>query len=188
MLKNLVYRILHPYRPAAYWHNIGPEELTERLSTNRDLTIQQLKKLQFHTVFEIGIGEGHVTEAVLNECKISKYDACDMSPVRQHEAAGRLAQYPQFTSVLEPFQTIRLNHQYDMILALQCLMHIPPRDMKSIIAKMIRHAKKYVVNVDYYNETKERLAPHCFGHDYGELYGRHGWQTTKINLLYRRNC
>lgn len=186
MIKTLKAQ-LYPYRPLVYWHKAGPMNISDKTRHHYQLMEQHLMKLEFHTVFELGIGEGHFAKELLDKREIKKYDSCDITPCRQVVARRRLAEYPQFSTSLSPFQTLELGHKYDLVLAMQCLMHIPAREIKGVVGKMIDQSNRYVVNMDYWSPVTKQLSPHCFLHDYEGLYERFGWKASRMELPFRQS-
>lgn len=180
-------RLLSPYRPNQYWRNAGRIPMNDTLRKQAVNILRYLDELKFDSVYEVGVGEGRIAEIILNTRAISSYDSCDMTPVRRDVVAAKLKRYPQFGVRLESFQEADLQHTYDLILAVECLMHIKRDDLSAVIRKMANHAHKYIVNVDYWERVPVKyLAPHNFAHDYKKLYKSMGLTCRLIELPYRQ--
>ena len=186
MLPFRIRRHLHPYRPESYWGDAGRIHVTDMVQEHRTLLLRRLERLEFKTVFEIGVGEADIARELLTRNIIERYDSCDLTPTRQTVARRLTKHYPQFATVLGSFQTVPVQLRYDLMLATECLMHIRPREIRAVMQKMTGHANKYCVNMDYWERDPVSLGTQTFLHDYEALYGQFGWSATRIPLPHRQ--
>jgi SAM-dependent methyltransferase len=169
------------------------------------MLIDYLKTIEFHTVLEVGCGFGRITKLLLENFDISKYMAIDISPDQIWSAkeyikgaphaddvaflkgdfASRKTYMP--TYVRKPTAAERKENpkvvavstdelvKFDLVISVEMLMHILPRDIKYVVQKMMSLSNKHVINVDWYEEpeelVKKPIAPINFVHDYQKLYG-----------------
>jgi len=124
-----------------------------------------LEKLDFESVFEVGCGWGRITKLIQDNFNVKTYHACDVSPNR--------TKLVKLESVInEPFQSIKFDRKYDLVIAVEVLMHIPPIEIKSFIEKMYDISDKHIVTLDYYpkGESFTLFDPFNFIHEYPELF------------------
>lgn len=147
-------------------------------TSSNDFRIQEeyllnlLKDINFESVFEIGCGWGRITKLILDNFKTKTYHACDISPDR--------AKLVGIDVITKPFQEIEFNQKYDLVIAVEVLMHIPPEEIKQVIDKIYMISKKHIVTLDYFPKGQRvtNLAPFNFIHEYKELF------TGKVNHKY----
>lgn len=177
-----------PYNPVTYWRDAGRVIMTDRLSEQAENIVRHITELDFRSVFELGVGEGRITEPILRTKTIDCYDSCDMTPDRHTVLTRKLADYPQFNTELIPFEQIQIRRKYDLVLAVECLMHVTPKDLPEVMRKMADCSAKYVVNVDavWSAAIGSKWAKHNFPHDYERIYNSLGFSCRKIELPYQQ--
>ena len=137
------------YNPEKYWKNAGEVQKDESLKKQGVSIVEHILSLEFDTVFELGVGEGRITEPILKNKKISLYDSIDYTPTRIDIIKEKLKSYPQFTVTYGNFQSVNIKKKYDLVLASEVLMHITPKDIKNVIEKMLQISSKYVISIDW---------------------------------------
>ena len=61
--------------------------------------------------------------------------------------------------------------KYDLVLGVEILMHIPPKEILSSMNKLKTFSKNHLINVDFYEDVPTtNLAKHNFNHRYLSLY------------------
>lgn len=170
------------YKPKHYWDELsGPVVMSDALVEQQATIMKYLDKLHFTTVYELGVGEGRITEPILKTKDIIVYDGSDLAPERIVKVKQKLSKYKQFDVKYAQFQDIPIKRTYDLVLASEVLMHIKPEDLEQVMRKMVDISDKYVVNIDYYEEHEpEGLANHNFLHDYDHIYKKLGLEYEKI--------
>lgn len=127
------------------------------------------------TVLEVGCGFGRITKILLNDFNVEKIEAFDLSPHQIENAKRYTKRYVMANrasfKVCNIFDYPFHPESFDLVIAIEVLMHIPPPRIEYVIQKVCEAAKKYVVSLDamWYSG---RLAPHCFNHDYTNLYSK----------------
>ena len=162
--------------------------MTDRLSEQAENIMRHIAELDFRSVFEMGVGEGRIAEPILRTKMIDCYDSCDMTPDRHDVLIRKLADYAQFNTELVSFQQIQVRRKYDLVLAVECLMHVIPRELPGVMRKMADCASKYIVNVDAAESAAagSKWAKHNFPHDYEGIYNSLGLSCTKIELPHQQ--
>ena len=126
--------------------------------------LKYLKTIKFNSVLEFGCGFGRITKLILDNCHPGWFTAVDLSQEQLDHVC-----YTDETWRAS-IETYPYSRKFDLVIAVEVLMHQLPDKVQSIIDKMISLSNKHVINVDYYSEKYEELAPHNFNHDYFSLY------------------
>lgn len=174
------------YNPKEYWSNAGRVQKDEILKIQAKAIMKNIADLHFTTVFELGPGEGRITEPILKNKDIIIYDSIDYTPERIEILKEKLKDYEQFNVKYGDFQSMNLVRKYDLVLASEVLMHIKPDEVYDVMKKMVSISDKYVVNIDYWEDEDIKLANHNFIHNYFELYDKLGIKYKTIQLDYKQ--
>jgi len=164
------------YNPNEYWIKRGKgykaEFETRRQGKYRTQVAELLdtfRGLEFSSVLEVGCGFGRMTAEVTRAFpSIAYYDAVDISPDQLKEAKGLVPSGVRFME--GDFRTMEFDRKYDLVFATEVLMHIPPPEIGTFVAKMVSLSDRYVVSLDFWSERKVKLYPHNFQHDYDYIY------------------
>lgn len=156
------------YDPIQYWKEKG-KTYYQDFKYNDDYNMQEyqlieyLKSIEFKSVLEFGCGFGRITNLIQNILKPAFYSAVDVSS----EQLDHIRYVDE--TIQADIEHFNLDRKYDLVIAVEVLMHQLPSKIQIIIDKMISLSKKHVINVDYYWQG-EQLEPHNFNHNYPQLY------------------
>lgn len=125
-----------------------------------------LQRLRFANVLEVGCGFGRVGASIKRRWPDIKYTGMDISADLVEGAKKRL---PDSEIILADLVTWEDDRQWDLVLAISALSHVPPEDIGGVVAKLKRWAKRDIVVVDW-NEVGGQTA-YQFGHDVPALLG-----------------
>jgi trans-aconitate methyltransferase len=157
------------YEPMDYWQEAGKDYLTnfqpERYGAQEEALMRMLGRLRFDSVLEIGCGFGRITK-LLN----GRITGIDPS-LDQLLAAARLT-HPGPEFVQSTIQDFRADQRWDLVLAVEVLMHIPPDDMQDVANKMRSLSRAHIVTLDWTEPVERQTAVHNFRHDYVALFGK----------------
>jgi trans-aconitate methyltransferase len=166
------------YEPVAYWEEAGQtyeaDFLAGRIGHGYERQearlLALLERLEFTSVLEVGCGFGRITELVARRFPGVPITALDLSVDQLARARARV---PDAEFVRSVFQGWRTQRRWDLVLAVEVLMHTPPADVAAVSAKLRRLSSRHVVTVDWTVELPKNkaIAPWNFRHDYAALLG-----------------
>lgn len=133
-----------------------------------------LATLEFASVLEVGCGFGRVGASIKRHWPEVEYTGIDISADLVAAARKRL---PGSGIVLGDMVTYNPNRQWDLVLAISSLSHIPPEDIGGVVRKLKRWARRDIVVVDW-NQVGGQTA-YQFGHDVAALLGR---RTERVSV------
>ena len=151
-------------------------------SEDRKVLLRSLETLDFESVLEVGCGFGRIMKLVLDKFpNMRRIKGIDLSP-QQIENCQRYI--PNLEKVELSTGTIQdlpeADNSYDLVIAIEVLMHIPFGEVELALSQMIRVARKYIVNLDWYRPIPEETGGYCFAHDYSLIYRNLGIQDVRI--------
>jgi len=162
------------YDPISYWTEQGKTYYkdfvyTPQFAAQETALLGYLENLHFESVLELGCGFGRISRLIKrNFPNITKYCAIDISQ-DQLKIAKEICP-SGITFWCNDVLNYHAKQQYDLVIAVELLMHIKPENIKVMVDKMIDWSKHHIVSVDYYEEKPIELQPHNFCHDYFTLY------------------
>ena len=173
------------YDYATYWLNEGkkPVEIKPWFSDQVKNLHSVLDDLKFESVLEIGCGEGRITKMMLENYRIKEYDAVDISSHRIEKARNNLKKYPWVKFTQTSFQNFISDKKYDLVIAVEVLMHVPDDEIEFFVNDMVKRSKKYVVNLDYFPQQGfewPEMKDQNFQHDYSEKYRNNNIKPDNI--------
>jgi SAM-dependent methyltransferase len=185
------------YNPSEYWHERGKVyKKNFRYDKNKRLQeeflITQLNGISgsFKSVLELGCGFGRITKLLLtNYSNINEYLAIDISSDQIENAktllsSTKLPNELKLDFLVSDIQSLKLDKEYDLVILSEVLLHILPTEIDSIIKKLISWSKKYIINIDWYEDHPPRIqARHNFIHQYEALYKKYTEPSTIIKRI-----
>ncbi len=185
------------YNPSEYWHERGKiYKKNFRYDKNKRLQeeflIAHLNNISgsFKSVLELGCGFGRITKLLLTTySNINEYLAVDISPDQIENAKTLLSSTTlpnelKLDFLVSDIQSLKLDKEYDLVILSEVLLHILPSDIDSIIKKLITLSKKYIINIDWYEDHPPRIqARHNFIHQYEAIYKKYTEPSTIIKRI-----
>ena len=164
-----------------YWKKRGPDyqrELEEK-SRSLKLRLEQQEKiikkliLKFEpkSILEIGCGSGRFTRVLSESTKFEKYLAIDISQ-EQIDNSKKYLNNKKIDFQCTKIQDLDINEKFDLVFSSEVLMHINFNDINSVIKKMVLHANKKIITVDWFDFEKieSTAGGYCFMHDYNKIF------------------
>ncbi len=165
------------YDPVTYWRERGETYMAkfrpERYAEQEEALTQVLGRLEFASVLEVGCGFGRIGRLIMATHNVTRYVGLDLSPTML--AAARNTLEP-LGSAVELVEASLVGHKtkerFDLVVAVEMLMHVPPDDVAAAVRKLDRLAKRHIVTLDWTTPVPgKRPAVHNFLHPYPELLG-----------------
>lgn len=170
-----------------YWKHEGKlskiDSLAFRLNKDHEAQeaplIEAFIEINPDSVLEIGAGWGRICKLLKGQVICENYTAMDISYDRLKmildKSVGR---------IVGDFYTHNELLHYDLVLAIELLMHIPPDIIDRFVQKMKDHGKTIII-LDYDPEQPRdiELADHNFLHDYDKLFD--GATVTQVNYVQK---
>jgi len=128
--------------------------------------LKVLGPIKFKSVLDVGCGFGRIGELLAD--RDVDYTGIDVSDEMIRAARKRLPDGKFRTTSLEAFAP---TETYDLVLAVEFLMHVPPEEVVDAVATMRSLANRHIVTCDWTEAIKKPAAPHNWRHDYEALFG-----------------
>ena len=157
----------------AYWNGRGKTyESDFRRKPGFDAQERQLvgllKTLKFRNVLEVGCGFGRITELIYPMAH--DYTAVDIS---EDQIAAAKSRVPGASFIHADFMDLKLEGQWDLVIATEVLMHIPPADIEEAVRKLREATRHHLITVDWALPfpSGRAIAAHNWLHPYHKLLG-----------------
>lgn len=168
-----------------YWKKRGPDyqkELEEkskalklRLEQQEKIIKKLISKFEPKSILEIGCGSGRFTRILSTSTKFEKYLAIDISQ-EQIDNSKKYINNKKIDFQCIKIQDLDINKKFDLVFSSEVLMHINFNDINSVIKKMVSHANKKIITVDWFDSKKigSTTGGYCFMHDYNKIFNENG--------------
>lgn len=162
------------YDPLSYWVERGAGPDTDQRSPAHRVQERRLRsllaELEFQTVLDVGCGSGRIARIIAGIRPGARITGIDLSPDRIERARLAVPAAEFLATTVQAFQTRR---RFDLVIAVELLMHVPPGEVDDVAAKLRRLSTRHLVTVDWTpDELPALVAPHNFAHDYMAILGR----------------
>jgi cyclopropane fatty-acyl-phospholipid synthase-like methyltransferase len=154
------------YDPASYWRERGETYAAKfdapAYEEQERALAAVLAELDYATVLEVGCGFGRIARLLHGQ-----YTGIDLSPTMLASNPADLRTAALIETSLEDY---RPDGRFDLVIAVEVLMHVPPADLPKAIRKLDRLSSRYIVTVDWTTPLpRKKTAAHNFLHDYSAL-------------------
>lgn len=175
-----------------FWLNRGKQYINEfqshSFSARRYFRLQEkslvrvLDSFSFDNVLEVGCGFGRITKLVKDRFRVSMLKGIDLSP-HQIKNARKYVKSEEVELSVGRIQDLDIpDNSYDLVIAVEVLMHIPFEEIEATIAQLVRVSRNHIVNLDWYRpKCGIRLGGYCFAHDYPSIYEKLG--VSKVDVI-----
>ena len=183
---------LKTYTYDTYWQTKGLEPAEPFSQEKQQFILNHLKKLEFNSVLEFGVGNGELSKLILQNFD-SYFEGFDISE-------GRIIQFDenmQYCNI--PFHKYKifqcdfrnykpLREEYDLTICSHFLLHIRPQNINHAVRLMLGYAKKYVVFFEpnsYYPGWPQRWEYYNFPYYYDKLFAEFGAKVEYFDFNQR---
>lgn len=162
-----------------YWQNM---ELvpSQREDTQIDFIIKTLQEQidisKVETVLDVGVGFGRVARPILDTFPvIDHYDGIDFSELAIKQSESFLDDHSSisggpYDAIPGDFEELGIAESYDLVISALTLSTLPTDEQaQKWLSKMASLSKKYVVNVDYHEDSDSNIVFNI-GRNYFGLY------------------
>lgn len=166
------------YDPETYWHHRGVNYQGKKaVEVEIDNLRSIIKRWEMHAfkILEVGSGWGRIQMAIdpvlqklYPERQSHGYDytMCDFVESMRYNCLRQTGKLPDYWDGNElPYN----NSEFDLIISFSVLLHVKPGQIEQMLKEHARVCKKYIFIATYFGGL-DRLAPHCFEHDYKSLF------------------
>ena len=175
--KKILFRKFNEkYIPYQYWQQRGenyqaPGEILELPEVTNLKKIVCLFANDTISFLEVGSGYGRIYTEINTMAPIpTNYTMCDFVDSMRQKCLSKIGILPdKWDGRILPYS----DNQFDFVISFSVLLHVPPSDIDKIIAEHARVCKKHFFIATHAGGL-DRLAIHCFDHDYYELFKKHG--------------
>jgi len=162
------------YDPENYWDKRG-----EDYKGSGDVLVEtdNLKKIVRHFTdgdaqfLEVGSGYGRIwiELSTMHPVPPIDYSMCDFVDTMRLRCLRNTGNLPDYwNGKTLPYA----DNQFDFVISFSVLLHVPPCEIERVFAEHVRVCKKHFFIATYAGGL-ERLAEHCFEHDYKKLFEKY---------------
>ena len=167
------------YNPENYWHKRGADyqasgealEVPEVENLKKLMALSDSRNITINTALEVGSGYGRIFKELIiaGIFQPQHYGMCDFVESMRYNCLRNTGKLPIYwDGKTLPYD----DDQFDLVISFSVFLHVPPDMIEPVFAEHIRVCKKYFF-IATYNGGLDRLAPHCFEHDYRKLFEKH---------------
>lgn len=162
------------FDPEFYWQANGPYLATASVSPEHLETEGIIRELlheiaPIHSVIDVGCGQGRLAAVLRQELPHANYTGMDLG---QAQLDGTKLVRPDGTFILSKLQDYIPSRKWDLVLASEVLLHIPPADIQQACAVLKEMAQRWILTVDWTQELGVPTAHWNWLHDYESLLGQ----------------
>lgn len=161
------------FDPVAFWQGNGPYLATESVSPEHIATEAILRELLWEirpirSVIDVGCGRGRLAAVLRQELPHAAYTGMDLG---EAQLEGTKLVRPDGTFILSQLQDHVPERQYDLAIASEVLLHIPPADIQKACDNLKALAGKWLITVDWTKRLTVPTAEWNWLYDYPSLLG-----------------
>lgn len=146
----------------------GPGAVSDEHKLVESILAAMLPNLGAKDVLDVGCGRGRLADLLKRSMPDVAYAGVDIGEAQI--AATKLIR-PDGEFYLSRLQDFAPLREWDLVLASEVLMHIPPNDIGAVCDKLKGLARKWIVTIDWTEPVPEPIAPWNWLYDYPALFG-----------------
>ncbi len=164
------------YNPEEYWHERGanyvaPGEDAEKPEVENLKDIIEIYDLSARNIVEVGSGYGRIYEELSSNMGTSfQFTMCDFVESMRYKCLRNTDILPDYWDGIElPYN----DNEFDLVISFSVLLHVTPDKIEQVLKEHARVCNRYLFIATYFGGL-DRLAQHCFQHDYKMLFENMG--------------
>ena len=177
------------YIPEQYWHERGmnyvaPGEMEEIPEVDNLKKLLLKHNLLDMSILEVGSGYGRIYNELHKMLFVTKplnFTMCDFVESMRHKCLRATDILPEKWDGKElPYN----DNEFELVISFSVLLHVPPCDIEQVLSEHVRVTNKYIFIATYAGGL-EKLAPHCFEHDYLGMFERLGLKIVSYKTFQK---
>ena len=177
------------YNPEQYWHERGmnyvaPGEMDEAPEVDNLKNLILEHNLLEVPILEVGSGYGRIYKEINKMLFITKplnFNMCDFVQSMRYKCLREIDILPDKWDGKElPYD----NSAFGLVISFSVLLHVPPDNIEQILKEHVRVTSKYIFIATYAGGL-EKLAPHCFEHDYLGMFEKLGLKIVSYKTFQK---
>ena len=177
------------YNPEQYWHERGmnyvaPGEIDEAPEVDNLKHLLLEYNLLEVPILEAGSGYGRIMQEMNKMLFITKpldYSMCDFVESMRYKCLRETDMLPEKWDGKElPYN----DGQFNLVISFSVLLHVLPEMIEQILAEHARVTNQYIFIATYAGGL-DKLAPHCFEHDYFGMFSKLGLKIKNYKTFQK---
>ena len=162
------------YDPEKYWHTRGANYVAPGEDAEQP-EVDNLKELAVDNlvdILEVGSGYGRIYKELYPPLSLAAtgFTMCDFVESMRYKCLRNTGILPDYWDGVElPYN----DNEFDLVISFSVLLHIKPDKIEQALKEHVRVCKKHLFIATYFGGL-DRLAPHCFEHDYKSMFEKMG--------------
>lgn len=130
-----------------------------------------LRRLEgIQSVLDLGCGYGRAWH-LMERARLTPTIYVGVDVNAEHLAVAREKTWPGAVFIQDDVRVFTPATKFDLVIALELLMHLNPRDFQHVVRRMTSWSKRYVLTCDWTEEIQVPKYDHNWRHDYRAAFG-----------------
>jgi len=177
------------YIPEQYWHERGidyvaPGEIDEAPEVDNLKGLLLEYNLLEVPILEVGSGYGRIMQELNKMLFMTKpldYSMCDFVESMRYKCLRETGKLPELWNGRElPYD----DGAFGLVISFSVLLHVLPEMIEQVMAEHARVTNHYIF-IATYDGNLEKLAPHCFKHDYFGMFEKLGLKIVNYKTFQK---
>lgn len=177
------------YIPEQYWHERGmnyvaPGEIDESPEVDNLKGLILEHNMLDAKILEVGSGYGRIMQELNKMLFITKpldYSMCDFVESMRYKCLRETDKLPELWDGRElPYN----DGQFGLVISFSVLLHVLPEMIEQVLAEHAR-TTNHLLFIATYDGNLEKLAPHCFKHDYFGMFEKLGLKIVNYKTFQK---
>lgn len=173
------------YNPTDYWNRRSQGYTAEYHEQDVLSLVETVKRIRPKNILDVGPGTGEIAKLLIDTELIDplNYKMCDITPGFRSECIKNTGIEPRIYVETLPYP----DNWFDFVISFSVLLHVKHEDLITHLKELCRVTSKYLFISTYSPSKPEKLAPHCFAHNYPEAFREANmaveWEDSNDNRI-----